>query len=522
MRIPTAGIVFGLLVVALDGRVLPQQGGGPMPTNACTVAALQTRAPADTTLTAAAWVDATTTTPRHCVVEGSVRTPGNSVRFRVGLPAAWNGKFYFQGIGGLGGSIGNLTTGLARGYASASTDTGHDAADPNWGRDRAKEIDYGHRGTHVTAVAAKAITAGYYGKPAAHAYFNGCSNGGRQALMEVQRYPGDFDGVIAGDPATGTPMQAGRAVLFQQMLKSPANYLPQTKVELLAARTLAACDATDGLADGLVSDPRTCSFDPTVLQCVGAGDGPACLTAGQVATVRAIYTGLKDPVGKEYAPPFPPGHEGGASGWAGWITGIEPPAPQADGTLTFSGKAPSGYTLMDANFRFLALDDDAPGFSWRSFRFPADLPRLATMTQILSPLDADLRPFASTGGKLLVYHGWADPGISALGTLHYVDEAMRIAGGQATADRFLRTYFVPGMHHCSGGPGVDRFDMLTQLEQWVEHGKAPTRIVASRVVDGAVVRSRPLCPHPQTAAYSGTGSIDAAESFVCRASASSR
>jgi feruloyl esterase len=306
------------------------------------------------------------------------------------------------------------------------------------------------------------------------------------------------------------------------MLASPANYLSQAKVELLAARTLAVCDATDGLADGLVSDPRACSFDPAVLQCAGAEDGPACLTAGQVATVRAIYTGLKDPAGKEYAPPFPPGHEGGASGWAGWITGIEPPTPQADGTLTFSGKAPSGYTLMDANFRFLALDDDAPGFSWRSFRFPADLPRLASMTQILSPLDADLRPFASTGGKLLVYHGWADPGISALGTLHYVDEATRIAGGQAAADRFLRTYFVPGMHHCSGGPGVDRFDMLTQLEQWVEHGTAPTRIVAARVVDGAVVRSRPLCPHPQTAAYSGTGSIDDAESFVCRAPASSR
>jgi feruloyl esterase len=174
---------------------------------------------------------------------------------------------------------------------------------------------------------------------------------------------------------------------------------------------------------------------------------------------------------------------------------------------------------MESNFRFLALDDDAPGFSWRTFRFPTDLPRLATMTQILSPLDPDLRPFARAG-KLLVYHGWADPGISALGTLHYVDAVARAAGGQAAADRFLRTYFVPGMHHCSGGPGVDRFDMLTELERWVEQGTAPTRIVASRVENGTTVRTRPLCPHPQVAAYSGSGSIDDAASFACRGSSS--
>ena len=515
MRIRTAGLVFGLSVVALDGRVLPQQGSPPADV-ACSVAAVQGKAPADTTITSAAWVERTPTAPRHCLVDGHVQVPGNTVRFRVGFPAAWNGKYYFQGVGGLAGSIGSLTSGLTRGYAAASTDTGHDSADTAWGANRAKEIDYGHRGTHVTAVAAKALTAGYYGRPPAHAYFNGCSNGGRQALMEVQRYPGDFDGVIAGDPAFGTPMQAGRAVMFQRLLASPANYVPEAKVELLARSTLAACDAKDGLADGLISDPRACDFDPASLQC-RAGDEPGCLTAPQVAIVQAIYTGLKDPAGKEYSPPFPKGHEGGSSGWRGWMTGNEPPVPQPDGTLAFTGKAPSGYTLMDANFRFLALEDDAPGFSWRTFRYPADLPRLKTMTEILSPLDPDLRPFAKSGGRLLVYHGWADPGISALGTLHYVEEATRLAGGQKAADAFLRTYFVPGMHHCSGGPGLDRFDMLTTLEQWVEQGVAPARVVASRVVDGAVVRSRPLCPHPQVAAYSGSGSIDEAASFVCRA-----
>jgi feruloyl esterase len=517
MRIPTTGIVFGLSIVALDARILSQQASPPSDA-ACSIAVVQAKAPAETTVTGARAVAASETAAAHCLVDGHVATPGNTVNFRLALPSAWNGKFYFQGIGGLGGQIGSLTTGLARGYASASTDTGHLASDPDWGANRAKEIDYGHRGTHVTAVAAKALTAAFYQRPPAHAYFNGCSNGGRQALMEVQRYPMDFDGVIAGDPATGTPMQVGRAVFFQQLLARPENYLPVEKIELLSTATLAACDGKDGLVDGLISDPRPCDFDPARLTCTGA-DGPACLTAPQVTTVQTIYAGLTDAQGRPYAPPFPKGHEGGPSGWRGWITGNEPPTPRADGTLAFTGRTPSGYALAEANFRFLALEDDAPGFSWRAFRFPQDLPRLMTMSEILSPLDPDLRPFRKAGGKLLVYHGWADPGISALGTLRYVEEMARIAGGQAAADAFTRTYFVPGMHHCSGGPGVDQFDMLTALERWVEQGEEPGPIVASRVDKGITVRSRPLCPHPQVAAYRGAGSIDDAASFECRAPA---
>jgi len=512
----SAGVVFVLWVVAPDARVLPQQGG-PLADASCSVAAVQAKAPAGTTVTKAIVVAAAGAQPRHCLVDGHVTVPDNTVNFRLALPATWNGKFYFQGVGGLGGAIGSLEVGLARGYASASTDTGHVSSDPTWGQNRAKEIDYGHRGTHVTAVAAKALSASYYGRLPAHAYFNGCSNGGRQAMMEVQRYPGDFDGVIAGDPATGTPMQVGRAVFFQQLLASPANYVPAEKVELLSRSTLAACDGNDGLVDGLISDPRSCTFDPARLACTGA-DGADCLTRAQVTTVQTIYAGLKDASGREYAPPFPKGHEGGPSGWRGWITGNEPPTAQPDGTLAFGARAPNGYSLADSNFRFLALDHDVPGFSWRTLRFPADLPRLKTMTEILSPLDPDLRPFKQAGGKLVVYHGWADPGISAYGTLRYIEEMTRVVGGQAAADAFSRTYFVPGMHHCSGGPGVDQFDMLTVLEQWVEQGVAPTRVVAHRkAADSAVARSRPLCPHPQVAAYSGSGSIDDAASFVCRA-----
>src|SRR5262245_63219942 len=212
------------------GAHLSSQGASPAGAE-CSVGTLQAKAPKGTTITAAKVVEATGSQPRHCLVDGHTATPGNEVNFRLGLPERLNGKYYFVGVGGLGGTIGRLDAGLARGYASASTDTGHDANDPTWGSNHAKEIDYGHRGTHVTAVAGKALTASFYGRAPEHAYFQGCSNGGRQALMEVQRYPTDFDGIIGGDPATGTPMQAGRALVFQKLLASPESYLPQSKVE---------------------------------------------------------------------------------------------------------------------------------------------------------------------------------------------------------------------------------------------------------------------------------------------------
>jgi feruloyl esterase len=494
-------LAIGSLVVHHSSRLDAQS-------TACTVAAVQAKAPAGTTITGAEMVAAAGRVPAHCRVDGHVTSSDNEVNFRLALPEGWNGKFLFLGVGGLGGTIANLSSGLMRGYASASTDTGHVASDPNWWSNRAKEIDYGYRGTHVTAVASKALTASFYGKPPQHAYFNGCSNGGRQAMMEVQRYPEDFDGVIAGHPATGTTMQVGRAVVYQHMLASSDNFLTDEAIEQLSTATLAACDKTDGLQDGLITDPRACTFDVDTL---------TSLTPGQRATIKKIYAGLKTKDGKTYAHGFPVGHEGGTTGWRAWISGANAPVKQADGSLAYGPeRRPAGFGLMDPNFRFLALDQDDPNFSWKTFNFDRDLPRLKTMTEILTPGDTDLRAFKKHGGKLIMYHGWADPGISAAGTVDYYEQMVRKAGGQKDADAFARLYMIPGMHHCSGGAGTSSFDMLDVLEQWVEKGIAPAGVPASRIVDDKVVRTRPLCPHPAAARYKGTGSVDDAGSFECK------
>ncbi|MEP6782471.1 MAG: tannase/feruloyl esterase family alpha/beta hydrolase [Acidobacteriota bacterium] len=502
--------MFAFVMVASIGQAIRAQQAD------CTVAALQAKAPKGTTITAAAMVPATDKLAAYCRVDGHVTSVGNEVNVRIGLPQNWNGKYYFSGVGGLGGRIGSLDKGLARGYASASTDTGHSADDATWATNRAKEIDYGYRGTHVTAVAGKAVAAAFYAKPVQHAYFEGCSNGGRQAMMEVQRYPDDFDGIIGGHPATGTPMQAGRAAVYQHMLASPDNFLTADAIELVSRATLAACDDKDGLKDGLITDPRACSFNVESLTCK-PGSTTDCLTPGQVTTVKKIYGGVKTKDGKTFAYGFPAGHEGGPDGWRAWISGVNPPLKQADGTLAYGAeRQPSGFGLMDSNFRTLAVEDDDPAYSWKVFDVDRDLARLKTMTEILSPLDPDLRPFKKSGGKFIAYHAWSDPGISAAGTVAYFEQMTALVGGQKDADSFARLYMVPGMHHCGGGPGPNTFDMLPALEAWVEQGVAPQQVIASHLTDGKVDRTRPLCPHPMVAKYKGTGSIDEAANFVCR------
>jgi len=496
----------------------------------CTLPALQALAPADTTLTAVTLVSATTTPttlPEYCQVDGYVTTPEpvNQVNFRLGLPTVWNHKLYFQGVGGRGGAIGSLNAGLARGYAAASTDTGHQGAvtDSTFAfNNRAKEIDYGYRAVHVTAVASKLLTQVYYGQPLRHAYFSGCSNGGRQALIEAQRYPDDFDGIIAGDPSLGISGTLSSIWRYQTLLADRAHYLPATKLTLLAQAVLAECDAKDGLVDGLIDDPRRCAFDPASLQCPGA-EAPDCLTAAQVETVGRIYEGPTNSAGESLYPGYPMGHEDGSTGWALWIVGSNPEhvVDQPDGTLAFTGISPLtgdpplGFAFLDDGLKYLSFEVDDPNYSYRFFNFDTDVPLLDFMGEILNATEPDLSSFRARGGKLLLYHGWADPAISALRTVQYYEDVVEAVGGKRTTNDFARLFLAPGMHHCSGGPGPNTFDSLTTLEQWVEEQIAPEQLIATHFTAGVADSSRPLCPYPKVARYRGTGSIDAAANFTC-------
>ena len=482
----------------------------------CAVAALQQKAPADTTITAAVTVPADGKTPDYCRVDGHVATPGNTVNFRLGLPASWNGKFLFEGVGGFGGSIAPLTNGLEKGYASASTDTGHQgtATDASWALNNpAKRIDFAYRGTHVTAATTKALSQAYYGSAPRRAYFNGCSNGGRQALMEAQRYPEDFDGIIAGDPSFGTMGQIRRTLVYQKLL-SAGHFLSAAKISMIAKAVLDSCDAQDGLADGLITDPRLCTFRPETLKCAGA-DAPNCLTSGELEAVNAIHSDLKGPGGRTLVR-FPLGHEDGATGWQAWVTGASDPQQRADNTLALTGRNPAGFSFQDGYLKYLAFEGADGTFDWRTFDVDRDGPKLQPFMDVFSPTSPDLSKLRSRGGKLILYHGWADPALSALVTIAYYDDVVKKAGGRPQSDRFVELFMAPGMHHCQGtGPGPNRFDMVTALDEWVDKGTAPARVVATHATNGVIDRTRPLCPYPQVAKYTGRGSVDAAESFVC-------
>ena len=444
--------------------------------------------------------------PAFCRVIGMIRP---EVNFEVWLPAQWNGKFLMVGNGGLAGTISYaaMAAPLQRGYATASTDTGHVADnDGHWAEGHMERvIDYAHRSVHVTTQAGKAIVQALYGRAPEHSYFSGCSNGGQEAMSEVQRYPNDYDGVIAGDPANyPTHLFMGAHLWITQALENdPAGYIPSSKAEILGAAVYAACDALDGIKDGIINDPRRCHFDPSTLLCKN-GDAPDCLTGAQVAAVKKIYQGGRASDGQQIFPGIMPGGEAGQGGWATWITGSGP------------GRG-AHSTLGIPFFRYIVFED--PKWDFRSFRFDK-VPGFDSdvdftddkLGAIFNNMNPDLTAFRAHGGKLIQYHGWADPDISPLNSINYYQSVNEKMGD---SKNFYRLFLVPGMFHCNGGPGPNTFDTLSALEQWAEDGSAPDRIVAT----GGTVkdRTRPLCPYPQEAQWKGAGSTDRAENFVCAA-----
>ena len=436
--------------------------------------------------------------PAFCRIAAAVKPSSDSdINMEVWLPVAgWNGKFEGVGNGGFAGRIfyDDMAAALNRGYATAATDTGHVGNNGAWApRHPERVVDFAYRAIHEMTVRAQAIVRAYYGRGPRVSYFTGCSTGGRQGLMEAQRFPADYDGIIAGAPVNfATHVVVAQLWNASVTLRNPASGISPRQYERINQAVVAACDAQDGVTDGLISDPARCNFDPKTLLCQGAAT-ETCLTAAQVEAVKQIYNGVKNPrTGQEIFPPLTRGSEGA------WPAVTSFP-----------------FTISTEFFKYLVFAD--PNWDWRTFDFDADVAKTdAKLASLVNAVDPNLKAFQSRGGKIIVWHGWDDPSVSPLSSVNYYRSVSRLFGAKQT-DGLFRLFMVPGMNHCGGGSGPNDFDALTSLEQWVEQGQAPARILASHSTNDVVDRTRPLCPYPQLAQFNGTGSIDDARNFVCKA-----
>ena len=444
------------------------------------------------------------TVPAFCRVAATLKpTPESNIRIEVWLPPAetWNGKFLGTGNGGAGGVISYpaLANGLAKGYATTNTDMGTTTTglDFTFGvGHREMVVDWGYRATHLMTQVAKQVAKSYYKRDPQQSYFMGCSTGGHQALTEARRYPEDYNGIVAGDPANNrVRLHMVGYWNYEATHNDPASYIPTTKLPMINRAVLDACDKIDGLGDAIIDDPRKCKFDPATIECKGS-DSADCLTAPQVAALKKIYQGPKNP-------------RTGETIFPGMYVGSEVNPLGLDRTL--ANTPDSGRPRPAAG---LAI--------WTNWKGPAyDWDKDATMVvNELSPLlddaDPDLTAFRRRGGKLLLYTGWADPLIPAADLVNYYEGMQKKMGGASATAEFARLFMVPGMGHCAGGTSPNRFDALAALEPWVEKGTAPEKMIASQVAQGATVRTRPLCPYPQVAKWNGTGSSDDAANFTCR------
>jgi feruloyl esterase len=417
--------------------------------------------------------------------------PRSDIKMEIWMPAAgWNGKLQVVGNGGFAGTISYpaMATALAAGYAAASTDTGHTGPSSNTFANEDALVDFAHRAIHETAAAAKRIVDGFYGQAPKFSYFNGCSTGGRQALTAAQRHPADFDGIVAGAPASHTSTQAFGQMWVYQATADPASALPPETLGVLHAAVRSACDALDGVTDGVLENPLACTFDPQVLACREGSSSGSCLTAPQVEAARKIYAGAANP--RTGAPIFPGLERGSELGWS---------------------PNPVGYAVD--YFKYIVFKD--PAWDPKALNFDSHVAVAARPENLVfDASNAELTPFTSRGGKLIMYQGWAEPGIPPANIVRYYGEVQQKT---PSATQAVRLFMVPGMGHCGGGNGTSTFDMVAALDRWKETGAAPERIEAARVRDGKIDRTRPLCSWPKVAGYSGSGSVDDAANFECRA-----
>jgi len=446
--------------------------------------------------------------PSFCRVTGVIAPrPESEILFEVWMPVEnWNGKFAAVGNGGWAGNISYMPLGdqLRRGYATASTNTGHPAA-PGFNAARfafeqpERLIDFAYRSQHETASRAKALVEAFYKKTPERSYFIGCSSGGYQGLMEAQRFPDDYDGILAMAPANNwTRLMAGDLDGVLAVLKDPASNLPLSALGLLYRSVMAECDGLDGVTDGVLEDPRQCKFDPARLTCKEGQPPDSCLTTAQVEAARRVYRGLRDP-------------KSGAQLYPGLVPGSEPFWPHRD--------PGNPFPIPISHYKWLVFAN--PDWDWKTFEFddPADyqahMTAEAKLAPILNATNPDLTAFRKRGGRLLHWHGWNDQLIAPQNSIDYYESVKGHFGNSDDLGSFYRLFMVPGIAHCAGGTGANTFDMQIALERWVERGVAPDEVMATRLLNGVVDRSRPLCVYPKTAVYSGKGDTNDAANFVC-------
>lgn len=434
--------------------------------------------------------------PAFCrVAITATPTADSDIKVEVWLPEAWNGKLLGTDNGGFSGAINyaGLAGAITNGYAAVSTDTGHTGDQMDFGIGHPEKIvDWAHRAVHEMTTIAKTVVEKGRGRAPRYSYFTGCSTGGQQALSEAQRYPGDYDGIVAGAPGNNR-IHLIYGFLWSWLATHDTSgkaTLPAAKLPALGKAAVAACDKNDGVEDGVIGDPRGCDFDPAALACTGA-ETDACLTSPQIDAARKVYAGARARDGRQLYPGWARGSE---SGWGQYI--INPATPARVGL-----------------FRDWVFKN--PSWDPRSFDWDKDVATVDAAFPVLNAMSTDYAAFSARGGKVIMYTGLADPVVSPLDTIAYYDSVVKANGGLEATQPFFRFFPVPGMAHCRGGAGTSTFDALAALEAWVERGIAPDTIPASRWSNGRVDRTRPLCAYPAVARYQGSGSIDDAANFSC-------
>jgi feruloyl esterase len=509
---------------------------------ACAVDTLNALHVANVTITTAAPVAATAMAPALCEVHGTVVTHGEGVpdglaTFAMQLPETWQQRFFSMGVGGNAGRLVpavNSTDQAAapgKGYVTIVTDTGHagNGTDANWvlgpdgKRDTIKVTDFFYRAEHDVTVAGKQFAQAYYDAPVKHAYFDGCSTGGRMAMMEAERYPGDYDGIIAGDPNMDYHSGLLRFVVQKTALASPAAYLPQSLLVAIDKKVTARCDAIDGATDGLVQNPAACPIRAEDLIC-HTGETTDCLTPEQARVLHAYTTPLHDRHGHLLFTPWALTNLAGPRGIGYWTTGDSAPdlthaeLPWGNDPnvpprgWVFARQSLTYWLGLGADQKMAALDVD-PATNTVGDKLVAVADHAFAPAETKNP--AKLLPFIQRGGKLIIYHGASDPAIPASRTILFYHELATTLRGADKEAASVRLFLVPGMQHCSGGIGPDRFDTLSAIEAWVEHNKPPEAIAATTKPDVAEKHSLPLCPFPRQARYSGHGELNDVANWSC-------